>query len=61
MIKYDDRSTHGQTPLVKIKIKELPGLIDMMFSGCHCHSLSCGSGFLNGFTPHVKAFFEKFA
>jgi hypothetical protein len=45
MIKYDDRSTHGQTPPVKIKIKELPGLIDMMFSGYHYHSLLCASGF----------------
>jgi hypothetical protein len=35
-IRLDDPSTHGQTPPVEIKIKELPGLIDMLFN-CHHH------------------------
>lgn len=37
-IKLDDPSTHGQTPPVEIKIKELPGLIDIMPSGYHHYS-----------------------
>jgi hypothetical protein len=37
-IKFDDPSTHGQTPPVEIKIKVLPGLIDIMSSGYHHYS-----------------------
>jgi hypothetical protein len=37
-IKLDDPSTHGQTPPVEIKIKILPGLIDMISNGCHNYS-----------------------
>jgi hypothetical protein len=59
-IKCDDPSTHGQTPPVKIKIKELPGLIDIMSSRQHHGSSSCVSRFLNGFMTDVKAFVKKF-
>jgi hypothetical protein len=34
-IKLNDPSTHGQTPAVEIKIKKLPGLIDILLRGCH--------------------------
>jgi hypothetical protein len=34
-IKLDDQSTHGQTPPVIIKIKILPGLIDIILIDFH--------------------------
>jgi hypothetical protein len=31
-VKFDDQSAHEQTPPVKIKIKKLPGLIDIVLT-----------------------------